>query len=284
MKFLLRATLFAATSSFIEGKGKPVKTTTTSSSSATSATCAADSQTCGPNNPCADGLCCSQWGYCGSDEAYCGACCQNGPCWDSSTTSSTTSSTSSTSSSSGTCAAATNQCGADKPCADGFCCSQWGVSKMCSINDYANCIVLIHLFTYFIHYSGVAPATIIVEPAASQVYVIIIRHLQQLPHLPLQQQVRTLEPLLHHRQHHLAPQETTVVSSPTLEIGRHVQPTNKSMLTLTLVSYTRCISREQHTCFTLILTQPFLSNIHPRKSHSNRICCFVYMGCKSKSV
>jgi hypothetical protein len=27
-------------------------------------------------------MCCSQWGYCGATEAYCGACCQNGNCWN----------------------------------------------------------------------------------------------------------------------------------------------------------------------------------------------------------
>jgi hypothetical protein len=46
--------------------------------------------------------------------------------------------------------------------------------------------------------------------------------------------VQTLGPLLHHLQQHLVLQVTIAVSSPTLEIGRHVQPTNKSMLTLTL--------------------------------------------------
>lgn len=33
-------------------------------------------------SPDIDGLCCSQWGYCGTTDAYCGACCQNGACWD----------------------------------------------------------------------------------------------------------------------------------------------------------------------------------------------------------
>uniref|UniRef100_A0A6V2LNC7 Uncharacterized protein n=1 Tax=Ditylum brightwellii TaxID=49249 RepID=A0A6V2LNC7_9STRA len=42
--------------------------------------CAAVSGACGPGNPCAGGLCCSQWGYCGSTEAYCGECCQS-DCW-----------------------------------------------------------------------------------------------------------------------------------------------------------------------------------------------------------
>ena len=34
---------------------------------------------------CANNLCCSQYGYCGSTSAYCGAGCQSGPCTSSST-------------------------------------------------------------------------------------------------------------------------------------------------------------------------------------------------------
>nr|KAJ0222790.1 hypothetical protein LSAT_V11C200060680 [Lactuca sativa] len=34
-------------------------------------------QNCG----CAPGLCCSRFGFCGSDEAYCGTGCQEGPCF-----------------------------------------------------------------------------------------------------------------------------------------------------------------------------------------------------------
>lgn len=46
-------------------------------------------------------MCCSQWGYCGTTDAYCGACCQNGGCWNGPTLpTSTTSSTSNTSGSS----------------------------------------------------------------------------------------------------------------------------------------------------------------------------------------
>ena len=36
---------------------------------------------CGPDKPCANGACCSQWGFCGLSAEYCGACCQNGPCF-----------------------------------------------------------------------------------------------------------------------------------------------------------------------------------------------------------
>ncbi|KAI3866151.1 hypothetical protein MKX03_008755 [Papaver bracteatum] len=34
----------------------------------------------GQNCGCKPGLCCSQWGYCGTGKPYCGAGCQQGPC------------------------------------------------------------------------------------------------------------------------------------------------------------------------------------------------------------
>lgn len=37
-------------------------------------------QNCG----CAQGLCCSQWGYCGTGDPYCGVGCKGGPCYSSS--------------------------------------------------------------------------------------------------------------------------------------------------------------------------------------------------------
>ena len=139
MMFIFQALLLTVTIPFVEGRGKPVKATT-----APQPTCATDTNSCGPNNPCANGLCCSQWGYCGLDAAYCGECCQNGACWDPSSTTSSSSTSSSTSTitttsstSAGSCAAATADCGTEKPCAEGFCCSQWGVSacdKSCFIH------------------------------------------------------------------------------------------------------------------------------------------------------
>ncbi|KAL3798617.1 hypothetical protein ACHAWO_014026 [Cyclotella atomus] len=55
---------------------------TTSKATTPTGTCKAETGACGPNQPCGDGLCCSQWGYCGTTEAYCGDCCQNGDCWN----------------------------------------------------------------------------------------------------------------------------------------------------------------------------------------------------------
>ena len=83
--------------------------------------------------------------------------------------------------------------------------------------------------------------TIGVEPAASQVRV-IIRHLQQLQHLQQQQlQLQALELLpLQHHQRDLVLQATILVLLPTWVIGRHVPPMRKLMLTLTLVCSTLC--------------------------------------------
>ena len=133
----------------------PVGTTTTTSTtvtttSTTTATpnpnCAARSNSCSATNPCGNGLCCSQWGYCGTSEAYCGDCCQSGNCWGSPPTSPVSSptpapsksptapvtttvatvTTTSTGATNPVCQAHSNQCSATNPCDDGLCCSQWG--------------------------------------------------------------------------------------------------------------------------------------------------------------
>merc|ERR1712003_110083 len=64
-------------------------TTTTTTTTTTTAppvtrnpSCPNHNSMCGPNNPCGNGMCCSQWGYCGRGGAYCGNCCQNGPCFN----------------------------------------------------------------------------------------------------------------------------------------------------------------------------------------------------------
>jgi chitinase len=44
---------------------------------------ASDQQQCGTGadgRVCDNNLCCSEWGYCGSTDAYCGDGCQSGPC------------------------------------------------------------------------------------------------------------------------------------------------------------------------------------------------------------
>ena len=44
--------------------------------------CETSADECGPELPCPVGLCCSQYGYCGTKEDYCGECCQSGSCWN----------------------------------------------------------------------------------------------------------------------------------------------------------------------------------------------------------
>merc|ERR1712194_68369 len=100
--------------------------------------CAARSNSCSATNPCPNGGCCSQWGYCGTSAPYCGDCCQSGNCWASPptppvsqptppvpTTTSTVASTT-VQAPNPNCKANSNQCSATNPCPDGLCCSQWG--------------------------------------------------------------------------------------------------------------------------------------------------------------
>jgi hypothetical protein len=45
--------------------------------------------TCSKTQLCANNMCCSQWGYCGTTTDYCGTGCQSGPCGGGSTGGST---------------------------------------------------------------------------------------------------------------------------------------------------------------------------------------------------
>ncbi|GJP74248.1 hypothetical protein CLOP_g4863 [Closterium sp. NIES-67] len=70
----------------------------------------ARAQECSASVPCADNLCCSKWGWCGSTDEYCGAECQSGPC-------------------TGSGSGSDVECGAGNGgsvCPDGLCCSEWG--------------------------------------------------------------------------------------------------------------------------------------------------------------
>jgi len=97
-------------------------------------TCAANTKSCGANKPCSGGLCCSQWGYCGTGDAYCGACCQSGcpggptPATSSPVTPAPTAPTNNppTNNPPSSCPAVSAACGPGNPCAEGLCCSQWG--------------------------------------------------------------------------------------------------------------------------------------------------------------
>ena len=75
-------------------------------------------QQCGSQSggaTCANNLCCSQYGYCGSTSDYCGTGCQSGPC---------------TSSSGGGC---------NPACASNLCCSQYGYCGSTSAYCGAGC-------------------------------------------------------------------------------------------------------------------------------------------------
>jgi chitinase len=73
---------------------------------------ASDPQQCGTGadgRVCDNNLCCSEWGYCGSTDGYCGNGCQSGPCT--------------------TVTPPSTQCGegADGAvCDNNLCCSEWG--------------------------------------------------------------------------------------------------------------------------------------------------------------
>ena len=56
-------------------------TSTPTTKKPTNSNCPAVTAQCGADKPCPNGSCCSQWGYCGTGDAWCGNCCQNGACW-----------------------------------------------------------------------------------------------------------------------------------------------------------------------------------------------------------
>merc|ERR1712194_803348 len=130
----------------ISSPAKSPSTVPTKSPFTLNPNCAAHSNSCSATNPCPNGGCCSQWGYCGTSEPYCGDCCQSGHCWASPPTSpasqpttapskfptapltTTTSTVTSTTidAPNPNCQAHSNQCSATNPCNNGLCCSQWG--------------------------------------------------------------------------------------------------------------------------------------------------------------
>mmetsp|Transcript_40931 Transcript_40931/g.74924 ORF Transcript_40931/g.74924 Transcript_40931/m.74924 type:complete len:112 (-) Transcript_40931:65-400(-) len=84
------------------------------------AAAADDAGSCSAEKPCTNGLCCSEHGYCGSGDAFCGPGCQPDA---------------------GICPA--DLCSAESPCADGECCSQWGycgvTTEYCGEGCLSNC-------------------------------------------------------------------------------------------------------------------------------------------------
>jgi hypothetical protein len=61
--------------------GTPQPTPAPTTKKPTNSNCPAHTAQCGADKPCPNGLCCSQWGYCGTGAAWCDKCCQNGACW-----------------------------------------------------------------------------------------------------------------------------------------------------------------------------------------------------------
>merc|ERR1712007_337730 len=57
----------------VQDEATTTTTTTTSTTTTTTTTTTAPSHnnSCGPNDPCGNGMCCSQWGYCGRGGDYC---------------------------------------------------------------------------------------------------------------------------------------------------------------------------------------------------------------------
>lgn len=78
-----QTTTQATTTTTTQSTGTTTTTTTSSTTSVSPppppapSSCPAENNACGPNNPCSNGMCCSQWGYCGTTEGYCGECCQS---------------------------------------------------------------------------------------------------------------------------------------------------------------------------------------------------------------
>ncbi|KAL3801996.1 hypothetical protein HJC23_010340 [Cyclotella cryptica] len=128
--FSFNKLVFIALAAFADAHPHPLVRTSVENGS----TCATDTAMCGPGLPCANGMCCSQWGYCGTTEDYCGTCCQNN-CMTQGQSTTNRSGGGSINSSfptmsptiSGFCAKETAMCGPGRHCDGGMCCSQWGV-------------------------------------------------------------------------------------------------------------------------------------------------------------
>ncbi|KAJ1927488.1 hypothetical protein IWQ60_002875 [Tieghemiomyces parasiticus] len=92
---------------------------------------------CDGVRPCANNLCCSMYGYCGTTDEYCGTGCQNGPCKGKpSTTVTPTPSASVTPTST---PLPDGSCNATHPCANNACCSSFGFCGTSDLHCGAGC-------------------------------------------------------------------------------------------------------------------------------------------------
>ncbi|KAJ1984100.1 hypothetical protein H4R33_004506 [Dimargaris cristalligena] len=87
--------------------------------------------TCDADKSCPGSQCCSQWGFCGVGDGFCGAGCKNGPCSGNGGSNPQPTSTS-TAPTKPTNISTDGTCGADKSCPGSQCCSQWG---FCGVGD-----------------------------------------------------------------------------------------------------------------------------------------------------
>ncbi|RKP35880.1 hypothetical protein BJ085DRAFT_32, partial [Dimargaris cristalligena] len=111
------------------GGGNPQPTNT--SAPPTNPTNVSTDGTCGANKSCPGSQCCSQWGWCGVGDGFCGTGCQNGPCSGGSNPQPTNTATS-VPPTNPTNVSTDGTCGANKSCPNSQCCSQWG---WCGVGD-----------------------------------------------------------------------------------------------------------------------------------------------------
>ncbi|RKP36554.1 hypothetical protein BJ085DRAFT_5796, partial [Dimargaris cristalligena] len=115
------------------GGGNPQPTNTDVSVPPTSPTDVSTDGTCGSNKTCPNSQCCSQWGYCGVGDGFCGTGCQNGPCsGNGGGIPQPTNTEVSVPPTSPTDVSTDGTCSPSKMCPDSQCCSQWGY---CGVGD-----------------------------------------------------------------------------------------------------------------------------------------------------
>ncbi|KAJ1980487.1 hypothetical protein H4R35_001107 [Dimargaris xerosporica] len=98
---------------------------------------------CDATHKCANNMCCSQHGYCGTTSEYCGAGCQNGPCEGGPTNTTATETETETETSSTTKPSGTplpeGECNEDTPCPNGACCSKFNYCGLSDLHCGAGC-------------------------------------------------------------------------------------------------------------------------------------------------
>ena len=91
-------------------------------------------QQCSSSQPCLNGACCSQWGFCGYTALHCGTGCLSN-CPGAVTTKSTTRVTPQV-----LLAISDGSCSLTRPCTNGACCSQWGFCGYTNLHCGTGCM------------------------------------------------------------------------------------------------------------------------------------------------